>query len=45
MREQNTSSSSERFDINKESIIIGLKRLVAGEWKYLQTYEEAKIAN
>ena len=32
---QNTSFSSERFDINKESIIIGLKRLVDGELKYL----------
>ena len=32
---RNTSSYSERFDTNKESIIIGLKRLVAGELKYL----------
>ena len=32
---QNTSFSSEKFDTNKESIIIGLKRLVDGELKYL----------
>ena len=35
IREQNTSSSSERFDINKENITIGLQRPVAGESKCL----------
>ena len=35
IRETKTSFFSVRFDINKESIIIGLKRLVAGESKYL----------